>query len=140
MRFKNIKISLINSTKQKLLASFGKAAAIVIKKALKRCSVTTADISLVIVSEEKIKELNKKYRHRLQVTDVLSFTYNKKPLLGEIVICLSYARKQAKVERISLAKELNRLVAHGIFHLLGFDHQTLKEWRRMNRLEEQVLS
>ncbi len=140
VKVKNIKISLINTTKQRLSDGWLKAADILIKRALFKGGVTTAEISLVIVNQPKIKELNKRYRHHHQVTDVLSFTYNKKPLLGEIIICLPYAQSQARVEGVSLLVQLNRLAVHGIFHLLGFDHQTIKEWRRMNKLEKLVLS
>jgi len=76
------------------------------------------DISLVLVSEAKIRELNRKYRHKNEVTDVLSFEE-----LNEIYICLPQAKKQSQLLKTSLNSELTRLLVHGIVHLKGYDHE-----------------
>lgn len=95
------------------------------------------DLSLAFVSVPKIKKLNQTYLKKNRVTDVLSFKGEKK-LLGETVICLSQAKKQAKLEKHSLEKEIKILITHGILHLLGFNHQTKKEREKMRRKEARL--
>lgn len=73
-------------------------------------------------------ELNKKYRNKNSTTDVLSFNLDE-PLkedevyLGDIVISLEQAKKQAKEQGISTEEEFGNLVKHGAMHLLGWDHK-----------------
>jgi len=92
-------------------------------------------ISLAVVPEKEIKKLNKEYRKINTATDVLSFlefetqkklkSYKEKELfLGEIVLCYDDIRKYAEAEKIELKKELAKVFAHGILHLLGFQHGT----------------
>lgn len=110
--------------------------------------------SVNLVGEAKIKELNKKYRNKDKVTDVLSFpmveklskklqTTNYKLQdtdLGDIFICLPFAKKRAKSENVSIDKELARLTVHGFLHLLGYDHEKSgKEEERMFGIEEKIL-
>lgn len=112
------------------------------------------EISLNLVGEAKIKELNKKYRHKNKVTDVLSFpmsenirslpAYQLTSLqaldMGDIFICLSFAKKQAKSENVSIEKELARLTVHGFLHLLGYDHErSQKDEIEMFELENKIL-
>jgi probable rRNA maturation factor len=92
-------------------------------------------ISLVIVGEEKIREINKKYRRKDAVTDVLSFEK-----LNEIFICLPQAKKQAGLLKTSLNFELTRLLVHGIVHLKGYDHErSKKEADEMEGIERQIV-
>jgi probable rRNA maturation factor len=82
-------------------------------------------LSIALVGQERIKELNKQYRGENKATDVLSFSY------GEIVICPVKVRKN----------ELARVLIHGILHLLGFDHEkTAKEKVKMEAKEDYYLS
>ncbi|MFH1867101.1 MAG: rRNA maturation RNase YbeY [Patescibacteria group bacterium] len=108
-----------------------------IKRALKQHNLTQYEISVALVKPATIRELNQSYRRNHQVTDVLSFIYDKtaKQINGEIVICLSQALKQAKRKKHNLARELNILVVHGTLHLLGYDHKTVKERRLMRQQE-----
>src|SRR3989344_7866641 len=83
------------------------------------------EVSLNLVSEARIKELNKKHRHKNKATDVLSFPLNEKIesrlLLGDIFICLSFAKKQTKSENTSMEGKIAQLTVHGLLHLLGYD-------------------
>lgn len=93
------------------------------------------DISLVLVGDEKIREINKEYRQKNKVTDVLSFEE-----LNEIFISLPQAKRQAKRLRHSLNCELTRLFVHGIVHLAGFEHErSKKEAREMTKIENKIL-
>ncbi|KKS64263.1 MAG: putative rRNA maturation factor [Parcubacteria group bacterium GW2011_GWB1_42_6] len=92
-------------------------------------------ISLVIVGEDKIREINKKYRGKDAVTDVLSFEE-----LNEIFICLAQAQRQADLLKTSLNFELTRLLVHGIVHLKGYDHErSKKEADEMEGIERKIV-
>lgn len=100
-------------------------------------------VSLAFVSPREIRRLNKLYREKNKVTDVLSFGGTKQispdDELGEIIICLNQAKKQAKEFKNSLAKEIYKLVLHGFLHLLGFDHEKEREAETMEKKEEEIL-
>ena len=99
----------------------------------KRVALSRGEISIVVVGDAKIKELNKKYRKSNKVTDVLAFDY------GEIFICLSQAKKQAKQAKHSLNEELATLLIHGILHLAGYRDNTNKEYDKMTRIQKNIL-
>jgi len=72
------------------------------------------DISIALVGETRIKELNNKYRRKNQATDVLTFPYDD---FGEVVICPSKVKKNAKKFSLTFNKELTRVLTHGIKNL-----------------------
>ncbi len=95
------------------------------------------------MSDQKIKELNFKYRHKNKPTDVLSFPVGflekRFPIrfLGDIVISVNMALREAKRKKIPFEDELKNLLIHGILHLIGYDHEkSLKEEIRMKRMEK----
>lgn len=99
------------------------------------------NISIALVSEIEIKNLNKVYRHKNKVTDVLSFNIDSVEILGEIVICLAKAKKQALEHKHSLKAELQLLTVHGILHLLGYDHElSEQEYLRQEKEQEKILA
>ncbi len=106
------------------------------------------EVSLNLVGDTKIKELNKKYRSKNRVTDVLSFPLEESGLkkydilpLGDIFICLPFAVKESKRQNISLKKELAQLTVHGFLHLLGYDHEkSADDGKKMFRLESKILN
>jgi len=83
---------------------------------------TTQEVSLIFCNEQMIKQLNRDYRKKDSVTDVLSFPFNDDDFLGEIYICTERMRSQAEEYNFSVEEECSRLMTHGIFHLLGYDH------------------
>lgn len=110
-----------------------------------------AEVSVSFVSNDEIKKLNKIYREKDAVTDVLSFplgengVYDKNHdtgalMLGDIVISLDTAVKQAQMYGHSLEREIGFLTVHSMLHLLGYDHEknTLEE-RKMREKEEVIL-
>ncbi|NQV00697.1 MAG: rRNA maturation RNase YbeY [Parcubacteria group bacterium] len=125
------------------------------------------EISLAIVGDGRMRKLNKMYRGRNRVTDVLAFenksviTYLAKAFprlkkgqdiefieppddirrLGEIIICYPRAKKQAKRLDHSLEKELTILLIHGILHLLGHEHENDgEEAEEMEKMEKKILT
>jgi probable rRNA maturation factor len=104
-------------------------------RSLPRASLDLArdeKISIVLVGDAKIKALNKKYRKSNKVTDVLAFDY------GEIFICLSQAKKQAKKLGHSLKEELAILLIHGILHLTGYKDKTKKDLNKMLKKQREI--
>ncbi len=107
------------------------------------------EISVSFVDDQTMKNLNKQYRGIEQSTDVLSFPqggengFDYPPelprMLGDVVICLSRAREQAQEYGHGLEREVLYLAVHGLFHLLGYDHQTAVERQIMRGREEAVL-
>jgi probable rRNA maturation factor len=97
------------------------------------------ELSIALVGSKRTKELNKKYRKKDKVTDVLSFTYNKSS--GEIVICPQEVKKNAKRFDSTFKKELTRVLIHATLHLLGYDHEgSEKEAEKMRKKEEYYFS
>lgn len=104
------------------------------------------ELSVNLVGEAKIKNLNKKYRKKDKSTDVLSFPLGDGN--GDIFICLSIAKKEAKRENISIQAKLAQLTVHGFLHLLGYGHPddsvgtpTLRRrGETMFKLEETILN
>lgn len=111
------------------------------------------EVSIVLVDDEQIRELNRDYRQVDSATDVLSFAYQEEheeepdvadPLmeedaLGDIVISLERAQSQGEAYGHPLERELGFLVVHGMYHLLGYDHLTPEERDIMRAKEEEVL-
>ncbi len=108
-----------------------------LKRVLKKLNIKK-DLSLAFVGLKEIRKLNRIYLKRDRPTDVLSFS-GEKNFLGEIVISLERAKKQAKEQKHSLEKEIKILIIHGLLHLLGFNHQTKKDKEKMESLQERLL-
>lgn len=103
-----------------------------------------AELSLALVENGEIAELNKKYRRKPKPTDVLSFAPDGSPagrprLLGDVVISVDKAAEQAQAGGWTLDQEIDRLLIHGILHLLGYDHErSRKEAGVMRALERKI--
>lgn len=119
-------------------------------KELHKCGV----ISVALVTNQKIRGLNRKWRQKDRATDVLSFSFcldgklfqwqrsaMKLPVeIGEVIISAAKARAQADQFGHSLDRELAFLFVHGALHLLGFDHMTPKQEQDMFSRQKQILS
>ncbi len=106
----------------------------------------TATVNVVLCSQEFIRNLNKQFRGKDAATDVLSFPLvelkenaQQDTLAGEIYICWSRAQQQAEELGHSWQRELAFLLAHGLLHLLGYEHGDEPN-REMRQLEEKILA
>ncbi len=106
-------------------------------------------LGLVITGDDQIRGLNRRYLSRNQVTDVLAFSLREGEFvsppdgilyLGEAIISLPQARRQAREWGHKLEEELSLLVVHGVLHLLGYDDREPGPKLRMRRREQEVLS
>lgn len=96
-------------------------------------------ISIALVDDRTIRELNRVYRKKDKITDVLSFEIKDKYILGEVLICLAQARRQAEDKKNTYKSELQLLTIHGILHLLGYDHEKSKAAALKQESAEQVV-
>jgi len=106
------------------------------------------ELSILLTTDREIRSLNRRFRGKDRATDVLSFPAGPPgPLppgvprpLGDLAISVDTARRVAAKEGRTLAFELSRYLAHGLLHLLGFDHEgSEREARRMARKEAELL-
>jgi probable rRNA maturation factor len=82
-------------------------------------------VTVAVVSDARVRALNRSYRGKNRVTDVLSFpTSSPSPFLGDIVIARGVARRQAREAGHGERTEWRVLALHGLLHLLGYDHET----------------
>lgn len=115
--------------------------------ALKYLKIKNAVFNVIIVDEEKIQYLNKNYRNKDSITDVISFALEDDNtfinidfrILGDIYICYKRALDQAKEYGHSNLREISFLTIHGLLHLLGYDHMTKEEEKVMFELQERIL-
>lgn len=117
-------------------------------KMLDHLGLSDVELSVALVDDATIHDLNRHYRRRNRPTDVLSFsmTEGEPPpvvagvpeLLGDVVISVPTARRQARKRRRPLLEELTTLLAHGLLHLLGHDHRTAAQHRAMEALRVEL--
>ncbi|MCJ7786966.1 rRNA maturation RNase YbeY [Patescibacteria group bacterium] len=127
-------IEINNLTADPINEEFLKGVA---KKVLGGENKAENNLSIALVGQGRIRELNKKYRKKNKVTDVLTFGEG----LNEIVICLREVKKNAKGFKSTFKKELARVLIHGILHLLGYNHEKdVKEAEKMEEKQNHYLS
>ena len=124
-----------------------------VAKMLRLLNYQDFDIGILFTTNNTIQKFNKKYRKKDKATDILSFPYHTElkagekikiklsddKNLGDIIISLEFAKKDALRLNHSLKEHLQILLAHGIAHLLGHDHQTDKEYKQMSAFEKKLL-
>lgn len=98
------------------------------ERMLEALGMTGAELSILLCDDATIHTLNRRYRKKDKPTDVLAFAMEDPKILGDVVISIETARRQAKT---TLSGEVTLLLAHGLLHLLGYDHRTDAEERRM---------
>jgi len=98
------------------------------------------EVSVAVVGDREMRALNKRWRGKEQTTDVLSFpSGDERGFLGDVIISIETARKQAAAGGWSLSRELRRLLAHGMLHCAGHDHETEQDAAKMARAERKLL-
>ncbi len=94
------------------------------------------EVTVALVSDARMRALNRAFRGQDYATDVLSFPADARPFLGDVAIATGVARRQAGEAGHSLATELRVLALHGLLHLLGYDHE--KDAGEMQRAEARL--
>nr|MDH3136032.1 rRNA maturation RNase YbeY [Bacillus velezensis] len=111
-----------------------------------------AEVSVTIVTNEEIREINRDYREKDTPTDVISFALEEEgedeveivgadmpPVLGDIIISADRTKEQAEEYGHSFMRELGFLAVHGFLHLLGYDHMTKEEEEEMFSKQKDLL-
>ena len=110
--------------------------------------ITDSSINLKILTDEDIKELNKKFRHKNTTTNVLSFSNEdvSKSItgnLGDIAISYEFVKRESKEHKKNFDDHMIHMFVHGVYHILGFDHENdemadimeIKEIKLLNKLQ-----
>jgi len=99
-------------------------------------------LSLLLTDDETIAELNRRFRQQDRPTNVLSFPAPQNPerFLGDVALAYGVCAREAQEQGKPLAHHLQHLVAHGVLHLLGYDHETDAQADEMEGLERAVLA
>ena len=128
-------IEIQNLTKKKINT---KELALLAKGILKKEKKQGADVSVVLVGPKRMKQLNKKYRKKDKAANVLAFSGGKEAL-GEIVLCPFVIKQDALEYKISFTRAISWMFVHGLLHLLGYNHTSLKDERIMTQKEQRYL-
>lgn len=117
-----------------------------VEYALERERLYGAQVTVVLVGERAMRELNRRWRGKNMPTDVLSFSQREwaggglhPEILGDIVICVPVAARQAGEAGHCLAAEIDRLAVHGILHLTGYEHEGDPAAARVMRRREAAI-
>lgn len=110
-----------------------------LKKYLSRVFAPKKMVGVVFVDDKYISKLAGQFRNSPHPTDVLTFYYGEDDLLGEVVISLDTASRQAKSRSLSLFIELLLLSVHGFLHLSGQGDEKLKDWCEMRKKEFETM-
>lgn len=136
--FNEINDDLVNVDELESLASF----------TLNKEEVKNALVNVILVDNETIKEINKNYRQKDEITDVISFALEEGEtfptvdirILGDIYVSVEKAKMQANEYKHSFKREISFLVVHGLLHLLGYSHETKELEAVMFKRQELILS
>jgi probable rRNA maturation factor len=97
-----------------------------------------SELSILIVDDPQIEELNQQYLHREGPTNVIAFAMRdgefsdlSPHLLGDVVISTDTTAREAQTSAMSMQRRFNELLVHGILHLMGYDHETSEEEARV---------
>ena len=120
----------------------------VLEFACKHLNIENPLLNIVIVDNDRIREINKEYRNKDAVTDLISFAfeevkdvnYEDVRFLGEIYISYERCVEQASDYGHSVRREFCYLAVHGLLHLLGYDHMNEEDKKVMRALEEEILN
>ena len=131
---------MIRILNQATTENYEKQLTKVLKKAYKITRTSKQKpIQVILVENQKIKQLNKDYRDKDELTDVLTFPSDHPDELGDVFIALHVAQSQAKDYGHPFERELAFLTIHGFLHSIGYDHQTEAEEKTMFELQNTIL-
>jgi len=111
----------------------------VLQTACKLMDLRQKEINIILVDNDYIQDLNKKYRQKDYPTDVLTFEDGTDDYLGDVFVSVDKCDEQRIRFDHSFDRELGFLVCHGLLHTLGYDHQTEEDEMIMNQLQDEIL-
>ena len=123
--------------------ALSKLSSSILKKLIKLEKAQFTELNILFCNDSFIKNLNFKYRGKNKPTDIITFYYDegkRTGLIGDIMISLPTAKRQAKELGHTLGEELTILLVHGFYHLLGFDHIKDSDHKKMANKEKKALA
>jgi probable rRNA maturation factor len=113
----------------------------VIEKVIEKEKRISGDLYFILTNDETIRKINIQFLEHDYNTDVITFNYNETNTVnGEVYISLETVKENAINYNVSFGAELNRVIFHGVLHLVGFDDKTLEEKDTMRRMEDYWLN
>ncbi|OIP89307.1 MAG: rRNA maturation RNase YbeY [Syntrophobacterales bacterium CG_4_8_14_3_um_filter_58_8] len=118
-----------------------------LKRLLKELGFKDSEVSLLLVDDAQIREINKSYLHRDRPTNVISFAMTEgafgdvhPEILGDIILSVETAARDATAGDIDFMEEIEFLLIHGLLHLLGYKHENVdsREAEKMKKLEREL--
>ena len=140
-------ISFLRRSRSAAKGGDGRRLKRVVSEALGFEGVTDRDVSILLTDDQEIHQLNLQWRGKDKPTDVLAFAYDESVEfpglehlmpLGDVIISVETAIRQAHSRKVSLDKELELLAVHGTLHLLGYDHEFPEEAKLMRKKTRQI--
>ena len=137
-------IGIFNETKEKIDIDLNS----LLEFAIDKLGIDDVEFNVILVDNNKIREINREYRKKDTETDVISFAledydkviYNDIRVLGDIYISLEKAKEQSIEYGHSYIREIAFLSVHGLLHLLGYDHMNKEEEKKMMKKQEDILN
>lgn len=112
--------------------------------AFEEAGVQDGEASILLADDARVRELNRDFRKKDQPTNVLSFPSNEMHngvrFYGDVALAFETVVREARGEEKRVDAHLTHLVAHGVLHLLGFDHENEEDAEKMERLETKILA
>jgi probable rRNA maturation factor len=109
----------------------------ILNKVIRENQKISGDLNFIITNDEKVRKINVQFLGHNYNTDVITFNYNSENVInGEVYISIETVRKNALNYNVSLRKEVERVIIHGILHLLGHDDKTKKQRIKMKEAED----
>jgi probable rRNA maturation factor len=136
-------VQVLLSDRQRRLPPAARILKAMVRRVIQTEMAETDEVGVVLGDDRLLLDLNTRYRGKPRRTDVLSFPMQgggPYRVLGEVVISTDRAVAQARTHRLGPAREVARLLVHGLLHLLGHEHDTAPGRRRMRRKEAERLS
>ncbi len=133
---KNMKTNIINKCNKE---DYSNVINKVLKTAENKLQIRNKSINVILIDNDEIQLLNKTYRKKDDITDVLTFPDGYLNNLADIFISIPKCEEQAKELEHSFNRELGFLVVHGFLHSIGYDHQNDEEEKEMIDLQNQIL-
>lgn len=124
----------LHQTNLPLTARLTKPAVERILAEIHRRTKKNGELSIVFVKEKQMRQINRLYRKKDKVTDVLSFELP----LGDVLICYAQAKRQAVERGHTVKQEVVDLIIHGVLHASGYDHEVVKDAKIMLPLQQKI--
>lgn len=111
-----------------------------LKSVLKSENAELDSVSYIFCTDDYLLNINQTYLKHDDLTDIISFPYNRNPVEGDIFISIERATENASTFQVTQTDEIHRLLVHGMLHLIGYDDKTTESKSKMTELENLYLS